>query len=220
MSTDYSDLTDEQRQRAAAVRTAREALIGRGGFAAVDGPDSMDIVNVASWIVDGENPYMTYEEREQRIAAVEKMTDGLREMRGYARDLVAETSPERRYRKHVLNVVSHEGAPISGAEVARRCAPEPSRATVYRTLNDLYDEMAIANVGSSERPKWVMMKFDGSIEHGPRPCVTPDDEPVERATGGTPPNLGADVPNEHRLHISGYGEGTSRYDSTLRKVIP
>ena len=31
-------------------------------------------------------------------------------------------------------------------------------------------------------------------------------EYAERATSGTPPNLDADIHNEHRLHISGYGE--------------
>lgn len=91
MSTNYSDLTDEQRQRAAAVRTAREALIGRGGFAAVDGPDSIDIINVASWIVTGLDPWLSDEDRARQDKATETMRDAmsfLREMQD--RDAPAE----------------------------------------------------------------------------------------------------------------------------------
>lgn len=44
--------------RAHALEVAREALIGRpGAFQSQKGPDALDLVNVASWIVDGQDPW-------------------------------------------------------------------------------------------------------------------------------------------------------------------
>jgi hypothetical protein len=55
-------LDDQQLARAEAIDRARAALISRsGGFApGTTGPDAIDLVNVAGWIIDGRDPWAEY----------------------------------------------------------------------------------------------------------------------------------------------------------------
>jgi len=50
-------LSDNQIARAAALTTAREVLLSKSGFASTAAPDAMDVYNLATYIVTGEDPW-------------------------------------------------------------------------------------------------------------------------------------------------------------------
>lgn len=52
------DLAALQRTRVAALRAAREALTARSPLGGPSAPDALDLVNVAQWIVDGNDPWV------------------------------------------------------------------------------------------------------------------------------------------------------------------
>ncbi|MCF8610024.1 hypothetical protein L5G28_07595 [Gordonia sp. HY285] len=68
-------LTGEQQQRAKALDLARTVLVHQvGGLAPRSGPaDPMDLVNIASWITTGIDPYLTPEERADSHAYLDKL---------------------------------------------------------------------------------------------------------------------------------------------------
>lgn len=58
MTFDKTAYDEEQSRRARALLIAREVLIGKDGtFTSGGGPDVMDLVNVARWVYDGEDPW-------------------------------------------------------------------------------------------------------------------------------------------------------------------
>jgi hypothetical protein len=50
-------LDPEQRARVAALRGARDALVKRGPWLVAGAADAMDLVNVAGWILTGNDPW-------------------------------------------------------------------------------------------------------------------------------------------------------------------
>lgn len=60
--TDTTTLNVEQCRRAEALRLARDTITGKNVFGVPAAPDALDLIEVATWIIDGRDPLDGYRE--------------------------------------------------------------------------------------------------------------------------------------------------------------
>lgn len=68
------DLNDKQNSRVAALKVSREVLSERSGGAfssTTKSVDTMDLISVAGWIIDGEDPWKPTKKKHKKGASNE-----------------------------------------------------------------------------------------------------------------------------------------------------
>lgn len=66
-------LTTEQLARAEALVKARQVLTTKG-FASEGGADPLDLIEVATWIIDGQDPLADYRQADKPLPDVDRIT--------------------------------------------------------------------------------------------------------------------------------------------------
>lgn len=67
-------LTTEQRARAEALRLARDTITGKNVFGAPAVPDALDLIEVATWIIGGQDPLADYRQADKPLPDVDRIT--------------------------------------------------------------------------------------------------------------------------------------------------